>query len=471
MSGNLGNVLIIVVSTLAVLSIAVGMSLYIGRKSTSSDWAVAGRSLPLYVVVGAQFATAQGGGFLTAHVGNGYAGGWSALTYGLFVAIGMWIICIIAKWLRSQNFATIPDIMDHLYGRNKLLLILTSFLTMVVPFGWIIGNLIAFGKLYADLTGISVPVLIIAFSIISLMLVLPAGLKTVAWTDFFFGCLMFVICCATLYFLFDMGGGYSEVMARVPDKVKSFPEGMASLGWSTVILWFMAIIPGSLTNQMYFQRIFAVKDISYVKMSLFISGITIILSEIWASLFGMGIFAMNPNLEREMAAGWFLTQIPVWFLAIYAGLIVSAIMSTVASGIQSVTVNAVNDVYKKLINPEATEKDLKIKSKIISIVVCALAVAIALVYPRVLDIIVATYAFSAAGLMFPIFAGILLRHKRIITANAVIVSMFVGFGACFISMMMETVIPYAIFGLVGSGLALIVATFIFKPKQPVSGEA
>ena len=260
-------------------------------------------------------------------------------------------------------------------------------------------------------------------------------------------------------------------MARVPDKVKSFPEGMASLGWSTVILWFMAIIPGSLTNQMYFQRIFAVKDISYVKMSLFISGITIILSEIWASLFGMGIYAMNPNLEREMAAGWFLTQIPVWFLAIYAGLIVSAIMSTVASGIQSVTVNAVNDVYKKLINPEATEKDLKIKSKIISIVVCALAVAIALVYPRVLDIIVATYAFSAAGLMFPIFAGILLRHKRIITANAVIVSMFVGFGACFISMMMETVIPYAIFGLVGSGLALIVATFIFKPKQPVSGEA
>ena len=465
MLGNVGNTLIIIVSTLAVLGVAVGMSLYIGRKSTSSDWSVAGRSLPLYVVVVAQFATAQGGGFLTAHVGNGYAGGWSALTYGCFVAIGVWIICIIAKWLRSQNFATIPDIMDHLYGRNKLLLILTSFLTMVVPFGWIIGNLIAFGKLYAELTGISVPVLIIAFAIISVLLVLPAGLKTVAWTDFFFGCLMFFTCCATLYFLFDMGGGYSEMMSHVPEKIKAFPEGMASLGWGTVVLWFMAIIPGSLTNQMYFQRIFAVKDISYVKMSLFLSGITIIVSEIWASLFGMGIYAMNPNLEREMATGWFLTQIPVWFLAIYAGLIVSAIMSTVASGIQSVTVNAVNDVYKKLIKPEATDAEIKFKSKIVSIIVTALAVAIALVYPKVLDIIVATYAFSAAGLMFPIFAGILLRHKKAISANAVIVSMFVGFGACFISMMMETVIPYAIFGLVGSGISLFICTFIFKPKH------
>ena len=65
----------------------------------------------------------------------------------------------------------------------------------------------------------------------------------------------------------------------------------------------MAIIPGSLTNQMYFQRIFAVKDISYVKMSLFISGITInFIRNMGPLCLVMGIYAMNPNLEREMAA-------------------------------------------------------------------------------------------------------------------------------------------------------------------------
>jgi len=466
MEGNFGNIMIIVLSTIAVLSIAVGMSLYLGRKATDSDWAVAGRNLPLYVVVGTQFATAQGGGFLTAHVGNGYAGGWSALTYGVFVAIGIWIICFIAKWLRSQDFATIPDIMTKLYGDNKILTIISSFLTMVVPFGWIVGNLIAFGKLYSGLTGISVPVLIIVFSIISLLLVLPAGLKSVAWTDFFFGCLILCICGITLYFLFDMGGGYSAVMAKVPENIKSFPEGMASLGWGTVILWCMAIIPGSLTNQMYFQRIFAVKDISYVKMSLFLSGVTIIISEVWASLFGMGIRAMNPGLEREMATGWFLTQIPVWFLALYAGLIVAAIMSTVESGIQSVALNAVNDIYKKVINPNATSKEMHIKSKIISVAVCIFAVVIALVYPKVLDVIVATYAFSAAGLLFPIFAGILLRNKHIITANAVIISMLVGFSVCFVTMLMKTTIPYAIYGLLGSGIALFIAT-IFTKKSSI----
>ena len=205
-------------------------------------------------------------------------------------------------------------------------------------------------------------------------------------------------------------------------------------------------------------------------MSLFISGITIILSEIWASLFGMGIYAMNPNLEREMAAGWFLTQIPVWFLAIYAGLIVSAIMSTVASGIQSVTVNAVNDVYKKLINPEATEKDLKSNQDHIYCCMCISCSYCFSISPRA-GYYCCYVCFFRSRPDVSIFAGFYYGINALITANAVIVSMFVGFGACFISMMMETVIPYAIFGLVGSGLALIVATFIFKPKQPVSGEA
>ncbi|WP_101912500.1 sodium:solute symporter family protein [Megasphaera vaginalis (ex Bordigoni et al. 2020)] len=469
MGVSTGSIFIIVFSTLAVLLVAVLISWWVGRKSTGSDWAVAGRSLPLYVIVGTQFATAQGGGFLTAHVGNGYAGGWSALTYGLFVAIGMWVICLIAKWMRSQEFSTIPDIMERLYGKNKTLTVISSFLTMVVPFGWVIGNLIAFGKLYSGLTGLSTTTLVLAFAVISLLLVLPAGLKSVAWADFFFGCLMGLICLATLYFLYDMGGGFGNVMAKVPDNLKSFPGGMASLGWGTVILWFMAVIPGSLTNQMYFQRIFAAKDINYVKMSLFLSGVVIIISEIWASLFGMGIRAMNPGLEREMATGWFLTQIPVWFLALYAGLIVSAIMSTVASGIQSVALNAVNDIYKKILNPGATENDMKHKSKIISVIVTFLAVAIALVYPRVLNVIVATYAFSAAGLMFPIFAGVLLRRKNLITAKSVIISMIVGFIVCFGAMLMETVIPYAIYGLAGSGIALIIACMIFKDDKKVAG--
>ena len=197
MNFNAQNVLIIVISTMVVLLIGVGISFYIGKKSSKGDWARAASGLPIYVIIGTQFATAQGGGFLTAHVGNGYSGGWSAVTYGICVAMGLWILCAIANWIREQEFGTIPDIMTKLYGENKVLIIITSILTMVVPFGWVIGNLVAFGKLYTEITQIPAWILVIVFSVLALCMVLPGGLKSVAYTDFFFGVAMLVMCFVT----------------------------------------------------------------------------------------------------------------------------------------------------------------------------------------------------------------------------------------------------------------------------------
>ena len=57
-----------------------------GKKQVhnSDDWSVDGRSLPTFVIVLTQYATAIGGGVLVAQVGNAYANGWSVLTYGIF---------------------------------------------------------------------------------------------------------------------------------------------------------------------------------------------------------------------------------------------------------------------------------------------------------------------------------------------------------------------------------------------------
>lgn len=464
MNFNAQNVMIIVISTMVVLLIGVGISFYVGRKSSKGDWARAASGLPIYVIIGTQFATAQGGGFLTAHVGNGYSGGWSAVTYGICVALGLWILCAIANWIREQEFGTIPDIMTKLYGENKVLIIITSILTMVVPFGWIIGNLVAFGKLYTEITQIPAWILVIVFSVLALCMVLPGGLKSVAYTDFFFGLAMLVMCFVTLGMLFSFGNGFTALMGKVPEKIKQFPNSMLLFGRGTVLLWIMSIIPGTLTNQMYYQRIFAVKNIKQTKLSLIISGVVIIISEIWASYMGMGIHGLNPNLEPEMAAGWFLTQIPVWFLAIYSGLIAAAIMSTVDSGIQSVSINAVYDIYKKVINNDATEKELETKVKIVSVIVCALAALLAILYPKVLSIIVASYAFSASGLLVPVFVGTLLKDKYTFTAKSIIISMIAGFIVCFIAAVMKTHIPYAIYGLLGSSFGLLIASLFNKNK-------
>src|SRR5699024_5325756 len=94
---------------------------WIGRRDKSSEnWIVGGRSLPIYVVAGSQFATGMGGGVLVAHIGIGYSAGWSAITYNLLYSIGIVILVLLANWLKEQNFSTMPEIFKKLYGTNKV---------------------------------------------------------------------------------------------------------------------------------------------------------------------------------------------------------------------------------------------------------------------------------------------------------------------------------------------------------------
>ena len=91
--------IMIVISTSIVLIFAGMFSVYMGRRSkTGEDWAVGGRSLPTYVIVGTLYATAMGGGMLVAHVGIGYKSGWSVLSYGLCITGGLLILTFIAEY-------------------------------------------------------------------------------------------------------------------------------------------------------------------------------------------------------------------------------------------------------------------------------------------------------------------------------------------------------------------------------------
>jgi SSS family solute:Na+ symporter len=456
-------VFVIVASTIFVLGGASLLSMYIGKKSGSGDWATGGRNLPLYVIVGTQYATVMGGGMLVAHVGIGYQFGWSAVTYGIFIAGGLILLSVIANWLRKEQFTTIPDIIEKIYGENKLLLGLTIFMTIIVPFGWLCTQLVAFGKLYSSMTGIPMNGLIIVFAIISLAFVLPAGLTSVAWTDFLFGCLMLVMSVASLILVIKMGGGTSNIVANVPPELWEFPKSMGAVGGWTILLWGLAIIPGTLTNQMCYQRIFAVDSIKNVKKSLIISAILILSADVWAAYMGISIRAINPNIAPEMAASYFLSNIPLWFMAIYSGFLVATIMSTADSAVQSIVVNLTEDLYKKIINPNINDdkKILKI-SRILAVAVTTSAVTLSILYPNALAWLIASYAYSASALLFPIFAGYFLQDKKFLTQKGAIGSMFCGFAGCLTAQIMNTTIPYVAFGLISSFLGLIIISYITK---------
>lgn len=107
----------ILFATLLVVAATLIPTYIISKRSATSedDWAVADRSLPIYVVIGTQFASAMGGGILVGHLGNAYLNGVAILIYGFLTALPFFFILIPAKWLRQNNFSTVPEIIRCRY--------------------------------------------------------------------------------------------------------------------------------------------------------------------------------------------------------------------------------------------------------------------------------------------------------------------------------------------------------------------
>lgn len=457
--------IMIIITSLIAISIPIIISTLMsrGKKTSNSEWVVGGRDLPLFVVVGTQFATALGGGVLVAVVGTGYSSGLSAMTYGLVGASPFFIMLLIAPWIRANNFTTIPEILTHFYGEHKGMTVLAAFLALVVPFGWVTSQLGSFGLLYSQLTGLSTVQLSIGVSVVSLFLIMPSGLKTVAWTDFILSCLMVVIGGFVLSFAFGLGGGATAVFTspNIPAEIMSVPSGFWAVGGSTVALWFMSSIPGGATNQIYYQRICAIKNPKRVTISLILSGITVYLTAMWAATLGITIRSINPDLASgQDATGWLMTQMPTWLLIMFGCLICSAIMSTISSAAQTVVANIINDIYPNITSKKKSDSEMVSLSRILAVAILTLACVLSILFPVVLNWLVYTYAFSAAGLLAPMFIGYFTRGKKKFSANSIVASMIVAMVVCIIANLTSsfgTPIPFTVYGVIASAVTMFVA--------------
>jgi SSS family solute:Na+ symporter len=472
---NPGTIALISVTAAIVLGIGAWISFYVGKKNdTEEDWLVGGRSLPMYVVAFTQYATAVGGGVLVAHVGIGYAWGLSVFWYELFVVVGMLIIAIFANWLRKGRFSTIPEVFTRLYGKHKTLLTIVALAVIVVPFGWLATQFVAFANLFSEVTGIPFTPLIISMAIISLLFVLPGGLTSVAWSDFFFGVFMVGTSVVIAVYAVMSAGGWGAVVERVPDDFFTMPQGLTLAGAGTIVLWFFAIVPGTLTNQLYYQRVFASKSGKDARSSLYLGAIMVMIAGVYAFFIGVSVRAMNPTLGedgREMAAGWFLTQVPTWLLALYGAFLMATIVSTTGSALQSVVANLINDLRGAFLREKTTQQQTIALSRWCTVGVTAIAAILAIVYPRALDWLVATYAYSASILAVPMLVGIILARRYRLRVEVAFTSMIVGLVGCAIAHVMGTTVPYAVFGIVASAVAYAIAVAIWKPIRVESGIA
>jgi len=197
--------------------ILLGFNIYRSKKVKGhEDFMVAGRSLPVHVIVFTLIATWIGSGTFIAGAEYAYKAGFSSLWMPAGAWLGIIVIYFLAAKIRTFGQYTIGDILEVRYGRfarlfGTIALIIASVTIVSYQFraGGYILNIITDGRVSVAWGQAISAFFIIAFTV-------TAGMISVAHTDLPNGILILVACVIATPFVIIKAGGLSGAAAALP---------------------------------------------------------------------------------------------------------------------------------------------------------------------------------------------------------------------------------------------------------------
>ena len=394
-----------------VLMIIIGV-FYSKRTKNNEDYFLGGRNLGGWTAALSAQASDMSGWLLMGLPGSVYLAG----TGEIWIAVGLLIGTIlnwyiVASRLRkytivSGNALTIPTFFQNRYRDNKGIIKIVSAIIIAIFFAVYTASAFSSGaKLFATLFGNSAggkldqtayTIGLCIAALVILVYTFMGGFKAVCTTDFIQGLLMLVAILAVpivAYAIISGNGGMDASLhahgvqdaANYLNPVKNEDgTGVTAVSVISNLAWGL----GYFGMPHIIIRFMAIKNEHEVKKSRVIA-ITWVIISLAASCF-IGVIArgfLDPQLDTSSSETAFIKLIQQIFsnngLLIFIGGvflcgILAAIMSTADSQLL-VTASAVSeDMYKGVIQKDATEKKALWVGKIAVVVVAILAFAIAL---------------------------------------------------------------------------------------------
>ncbi|MDR1621265.1 MAG: hypothetical protein LBS00_02695, partial [Synergistaceae bacterium] len=208
----------------------VGIGAYLSKKikNTKDDFLLAGRRLPLIVLVGTLLATWFGGGTVVGGANFIYTRGpWAGILFFIGAPLGALVLMQLAPRLREMAKYTVPEILEVTYGpKTRLLSTICIFLAYT---GIVSYNYTGAAYIVNIVTGFDLQYSVIIAAVLMIFLAVTAGMYSVAWTDALSVFLIFIGMGGGLYFAASNAGGYASAYASLSADQQSFSGGLNGL--------------------------------------------------------------------------------------------------------------------------------------------------------------------------------------------------------------------------------------------------
>jgi SSS family solute:Na+ symporter len=399
-------VLGIIVLTLLTVSLA-----RVSRVKTKADFLVAGRSLPVYVLIFTLLSSWIGSGSLLAGAENAYKHGFPALWQAAGGWAGLLLIYFIAP--RARKFAqfTIPDLLEARYNQAARVLGVIAVLftyTAITSYQFIGG-----GDILHLIFPVVSPLLgqyIIAGFVILFTAI--AGMASVAYMDVAIGLLATISLLVALPLLTHIAGGWGAVTASLPATHFQVLGDFSGIQAAELFLPTCLLMLG---NQSMYQKFFSAKsarDATRAVVGWFI-GIVILESVIVAiAIVGSSLYPTGEvhDQPREVLAYTAMHALPHLLGAIMMGAIFAKVISTANNYLFSPATNLINDVFVRYIQPDASNKRILIVSRLMVVLLGIWSLLQATKITSVLKMSLHAYTIYSAALTPVILAAFFWRR-------------------------------------------------------------
>ena len=445
----------IIISSFFVLSLLIGLVVSVRSGRSVKDYFLSGRNMPWWLIGVSMVATtfsADTPNLVTDIIRkDGVSGNW---VWWAFLLTGMLTTFLYAGLWRKSGVTTDLEFYELRYG-GKAASFLRGFraIYLGVIFNILVMAAVSLAavKIGSVLLGFSPMQTLLIASTVTVVYSFLGGLRGVIITDFFqFILAMAGTIWAAVYLVnLEEVGGVENLLAHsnVKDKLNLIPDfndtdalitllvvPLAVQWWSS---WYPGAEPGG--GGYIAQRMLSAKNEKHAVLASLFFNIAHYALRPWPwILIALASLIVFPDLESiqhafpainkdiiddDLAYPAMLTYLPSGLLGLVIASLIAAFMSTISTHLNWGSSYVVNDVYKRFINPDASEKTQVWIGKITTIVMMFLATLLALKLgsaKKAFDIILMMGAGS--GLLF-----ILRWFWWRINAWSEITAMFVSF--------------------------------------------
>lgn len=391
-----GGLLCMVVFYAAIFWVGVYFPRKMDRGGTV-DLLLAGRNMPLWIVIFTMTATWVCGGYINGTAENIYKNGitWGAqagLCYSVSLILGG---LFFAGIMRRMEFTTLLDPFERRFGKGMAGILF--FPALAGEIFWSAAILLALGTTFGTILNMDLNTSIILSAGVVIGYTVVGGLWSVAYTDVLqLSFILFGLLLAIPFAALPVGG-FAEMVSRYHAMGGSFSlifppvrDLAHNSSWTAPLVWnwwdwSLLLMLGGIPWNVYFQRVLACRDERvarsfslYAGLLCAVMAVPPLVLGIIGSVFPWKTIGLGVEYPAMILPYVLRYLTPYWVGVIGLGAVAAAVMSSVDSSFLSASAMFTWNWYRGIINPVAGTRALRIALRLSTVAVGIAATVMAL---------------------------------------------------------------------------------------------